>query len=50
LQLLIVGIYFGYSIYIGGDVWNYTGTSADRFFIIAMPMLFVLLTVLFNYG
>lgn len=50
LQLLIVGIYFGHSVYIGGDVWNYTGTGADRSVIITIPMVFGLLTVLFNYG
>ncbi|WP_089729781.1 hypothetical protein [Candidatus Thiosymbion oneisti] len=50
LPLLIIGICFGYSIYVGGDVWEYTNVGANRFVTVAMPMLFVLFNALLNQG
>ncbi|WP_176722450.1 hypothetical protein [Candidatus Thiosymbion oneisti] len=50
LPLLIIGTCFGYSIYVGGDVWEYTNVGANRFVTVAMPMLFVLFNALLNQG
>jgi hypothetical protein len=42
LPLGIVVACFGYSIYVGGDAWEWSSVGANRFTSIAMPMLFVL--------
>jgi hypothetical protein len=47
LPLAIAGLYFLYSIYIGGDVYELFG-AANRFVAPSVPLLFVLATGLLN--
>ena len=40
-----VFIQFAYSVYVGGDAWEWSSIGANRFVSFAMPMLFVLLAI-----
>jgi len=42
LPLVVLSLYFLYSIYIGGDAWEGASTGANRFVAPVMPLLFVL--------
>jgi len=38
-----------YSIYVGGDVWEWWGHFANRYLCIVMPMFFILIFLMVNY-
>ena len=42
LLVAVFGLFGGYSIYVGGDVWEAAGIGANRFICFAVPLLFVL--------
>ncbi len=45
----VVALYFAYSVYVGGDVWEKDiNVRANRFVVFVMPLLFVLLSSLLN--
>ncbi|HEX4966199.1 MAG TPA: hypothetical protein VF173_35650 [Thermoanaerobaculia bacterium] len=49
LPAAVVALYFAYSIYVGGDVWEKDiNVRANRFVVFVMPLLFVLLNALLN--
>ena len=49
LPAAVVALYFAYSVYVGGDVWEKDiNVRANRFVVFAMPLLFVLLNALLN--
>jgi hypothetical protein len=49
LPAAVVGLYFAYSVYVGGDVWEKDiNVRANRFVVFVMPLLFVLLNSLLN--
>jgi hypothetical protein len=48
LPLVVPLLYFGYSIYVGGDVWEFSAVGANRFVSFAMPLVFVVLDALLN--
>jgi hypothetical protein len=46
-----VALYFAYSVYVGGDVWEKDiNVRANRFVVFVMPLLFVVLNSLLNQG
>jgi len=51
LPAAVVALYFAYSVYVGGDVWEKDiNVRANRFVVFVMPLLFVLLSSLLNQG
>ena len=45
LPAAVVALYFAYSVYVGGDVWEKDiNVRANRFVVFVMPLLFVLLS------
>jgi hypothetical protein len=49
LPAAVVALYFAYSVYVGGDVWEKDiNVRANRFVVFVMPLLFVLLNALLN--
>ncbi len=49
LPAAVVALYFAYSVYVGGDVWEKDiSVRANRFVVFVMPLLFVLLNALLN--
>ncbi|HEV7508771.1 MAG TPA: hypothetical protein VGS07_28080 [Thermoanaerobaculia bacterium] len=51
LPAAVVALYFAYSVYVGGDVWEKDiNVRANRFVVFVMPLLFVLLNSLLNRG
>lgn len=51
LPAAVVALYFAYSVYVGGDVWEKDiNVRANRFVVFVMPLLFVLLNSLLNQG
>jgi hypothetical protein len=49
LPAAVVALYFAYSVYVGGDVWEKDiNVRANRFVVFVMPLLFVLLNSLLN--
>ncbi len=49
LPAAVVALYFSYSVYVGGDVWEKDiSVRANRFVVFVMPLLFVLLNALLN--
>lgn len=50
LPLAVVVLYLGYSIYVGGDAWEWSNVGANRFQVIVMPLVFAMLTGVLNQG
>ena len=48
LPLLIVTLQLAYSVYVGGDAWEWSNVGANRFQVIVMPLVFVMLGGLLN--
>ena len=50
LSALIVALGFAYSIWVGGDAWEWSTVGANRFIAWVMPLVFVLINALLNLG
>lgn len=48
LPTALVALQLGYSVYVGGDAWEWSNVGANRFQVIVMPLVFALLTGLLN--
>ncbi len=48
LPAAVVLAYFAYSIYVGGDAWEWRRVGANRFVCFVMPLVFVLFNALLN--
>jgi hypothetical protein len=50
LPLALVTLQLGYSVYVGGDAWEWSNVAANRFQVVVMPLVFALLGGLLNAG
>ena len=44
-RMLLAGLFLlqlAYSIHVGGDAWEWWGHGANRFVVVAMPLFFIL--------
>jgi hypothetical protein len=48
LPLALVTLQLGYSIWVGGDAWEWSNVGANRFQVVVMPLAFALLGGLLN--
>lgn len=48
LLLSIIFMFFAYSVYIGGDAWEWSSVGANRWISIVMPLFFIVLNGLLN--
>jgi hypothetical protein len=47
LYLFLIQVF--YSIYVGGDAWDYWGHLANRYICIVMPLFFIVLSLVINF-